>query len=68
MQKVYFRLTCVTQKQLCSNSLQAICSMTSFYYYYYQNPSGFCFLVQIRAFVIKTSMGLTNLNMEEEMK
>ena len=44
-----------------------ICTMTSFYYYY-QNPSGFCFLVQIRAFVISTSMGLTNLNMKENTK
>ena len=37
--------------------------MTSFYYYD-QNPSGFCFLVQIRAFVIQTSLGLQNLNMK----
>ena len=29
----------------------AICTMTSFDYYY-QNSSGFCFLVQIRAFFI----------------
>ena len=35
---------------------------------HYQNPSGFCFLVQIRAFVISTSMGLTNLNMKEKTK
>ena len=35
--------------------------MTSFYYYD-QNPSAFCFLVQIRAFVIQTSLGLQNLN------
>ena len=41
--------------------------MTPFYCYY-QNPSGFCFLGQIRAFVIKTSKGLTNLNMKEETK
>ena len=27
-------------------------------YYYDQNPSGFCFLVQIKAFVIQTSLGL----------
>ena len=37
--------------------------MTSFYYYD-QNPSGFCFLVQIRAFAIPTSLGLQNLNMK----
>ena len=39
--------------------------MTSFYYYD-QNPSGFCFLVQIRAFVIQTLLGLQNLNMKEK--
>ena len=38
--------------------------MTSFYYYD-QNPSGFCFLVQIRAFVIQTSLGLQNLNKKD---
>ena len=38
---------------------RTICTMTSFYYYD-QNPSGFCFLVQIRAFVIQTSLGLQN--------
>ena len=31
--------------------------MASFYYYY-QNPSGFCFLVEIIAFVILPSLGL----------
>ena len=31
--------------------------MTSFYYYE-QNPSGVCFLGQIKAFVIQTSLGL----------
>ena len=41
--------------------------MTSFYYYD-QNPSGFCFLVQIRAFVFQTSLGLQNLNMKGKMK
>ena len=41
--------------------------MTSFYYYD-QNPSGFCFLVQIRAFVIQTSLGLQNLNMKGRTK
>ena len=41
--------------------------MTSFYYYD-QNPSGFCFLVLVRAFVIQTSLGLQNLNMKGKMK
>ena len=41
--------------------------MTSFYYYD-QNPSRFCFLVQIRAFVIETSLGLSNLNMKRKPK
>ena len=41
--------------------------MTSFYYYD-QNPSGFCFLVLIRAFVIQTSLGLQNLNMKGKTK
>ena len=39
--------------------------MTSFYYYHL-NPLGFCFLVQINAFVIQTSLGLQNLNMKEK--
>ena len=33
-----------------------------------QNPSGFCFLVQIRSFVIYTSLGLQNLNMKGKRK
>ena len=33
--------------------------MTSFYHYD-QNPSGFCFLVQIRASVFETSLGISN--------
>ena len=41
--------------------------MTSFYYYD-KNPSGFCFLVLIRAFVIQTSLGLQNLNMKGKTK
>ena len=45
----------------------AICTMTSFYYYD-QNPSGFCFLVQIGAFIIKTSQGFPNLNMKGKTK
>ena len=44
-----------------------ICTMTSFYYYD-QNPSGFCCLVQIAAFVIYTSMGSPNLNMKGKAK
>ena len=43
----------------------AICMMSSFYYYD-QDPSGFCFLVQIRAFVVLTSLGLPNLNMKRK--
>ena len=41
--------------------------MTSFYYYD-QNPSGLCYLVQIRAFVIETSLELPNLNMKGKTK
>ena len=41
--------------------------MTSFYYYD-QNPLGFCFLVRIRAFVIQTSLGLQNLNIKGKTK
>ena len=36
-------------------STERIYTMTSFYYYD-QNPSGFCFLVQIRAFVVEASL------------
>ena len=41
--------------------------MTSFYYFD-QNPSWFCFLVQITAFVIETLLGLQNLNMKGKTK
>ena len=41
--------------------------MASFYYYD-QNPSGYCFLVQIKAFVNKTSLGLPNLNTKRKTK
>ena len=41
--------------------------MASFYYYD-QNPSGYCFLVQIKAFVHKTSLRLPNLNMKGKTK
>ena len=41
--------------------------MTSFYYYD-QNPSGFWFHVQIKAFVIQTSLGLQSLNMKGKTK
>ena len=30
------------------------------------NPSGFCFLVQFRGFIIETSLGLPNLNVKEK--
>ena len=39
--------------------------MTSFYYYD-KNPSGFCFLVLIRAFVIQTSAGITKFTYERK--
>ena len=42
--------------------------MTASFYYYDQDPSGFCFLVQIRAFVIETSLGLANLHMKGKTK
>ena len=45
----------------------AICMMTSFYYKD-QNPSAVCFHVQIKAFVIETSLGLPNLNMKGKTK
>ena len=41
--------------------------MTSFYYYD-QDPSGFRFLVLIKAFVIQTLLGLQNLNMKGKTK
>ena len=41
--------------------------MTSFYYYD-QNPSGVCFLVQIKAFVTQTSLGLPNMSVKEKTK
>ena len=41
--------------------------MTSFYYYD-QNAPGFCSIVQIRAFVVQTSLGLQNLNMKGKTK
>ena len=34
--------------------------MTSFYFYYNVNPSGVCFLVQIRAFLIFKSLSGIN--------
>ena len=42
--------------------------MMSSFYYYDQNPSGVCFLVQIKAFVIQASQGLPNLNMKGKTK
>ena len=44
-----------------------ICMMASFYHYD-QDPSGLCFLVQSRAFVIETSLRLPNLNMKRKSK
>ena len=41
--------------------------MTSFYYYD-QNPSRFCFPMQVRALVIQTSLGLQNLKMKGKTK
>ena len=41
--------------------------MTSFYYYD-QDPSDFCFLVLIRAFVFETSLGIPNYNMKGKTK
>ena len=32
------------------------------FYYCDPNPSGFCFLLQIRAFFFSTSLGLPNVN------
>jgi len=42
-------------------------NMMSFYYYN-QNPSGVCILVQIKAFVIQTLLGLPNLNVQGKSK
>ena len=41
--------------------------MASFYYYD-QSPLGFWFVVQIRTFLIKTSLGFPNLNMKGKTK
>ena len=41
--------------------------MTSFYYNY-QNPSGFCFLMLIRAIVLCCPMGLQKFEFEKENK
>ena len=41
--------------------------MTSFYYYN-QNPSGFRFLMHIRAFVFETSLGNAKLEYERKNK
>ena len=47
--------------------VETICAMTSFNYYD-QNPSGFFFLVRIKALVFLTSLELPNLNMKEKRK
>ena len=38
------------------------------FYYYDLNPLGFGVLVQIKAFVIQTSLGVQNLNVKEKTK
>ena len=43
----------------------AICTMTSFYYYD-QNPSGFCFLVLIKAFVYSNLTEITKFKFERK--
>ena len=42
--------------------------MKALFYCYDQDPLGFCFLVQIRAFVIQSSLGQPNLNMKRKTK
>ena len=42
--------------------------MMASFYSYDQNTSGFCFLVQIRAFVILSSLALPNFNMKGKTK
>ena len=42
--------------------------MMASFYYFDLDPSGFCFLVQIRAFVIYTSLGATNFEYEKKTK
>ena len=41
--------------------------MASFYYNY-QNPSGFCFLMLIRAIVFCSPLGLQNINLKRKTK
>ena len=41
--------------------------MASFYYNY-QNPSGLCFLMLIRAIVLCCPLGLQNLNLKRKTK
>ena len=42
-------------------------TMASFYYNY-QNPSGFCFIMLIRAIVLCSPLGLQNLNLKRKTK
>ena len=42
--------------------------MMKSFYNYDRNPSVLCFLVQIRSFVIETSLGLEKLNTKGKMK
>ena len=53
--------------QIVKTLQKAIFMMTSFYYFD-QNPSEVCFLVQIRPFAIQTSLRLPNLNMKRNTK
>ena len=46
---------------------QDIFTMASFYYNY-QNPSGFCFFMLIRAIVLCRPLGLQNLNLKRKTK
>ena len=55
-------VSCNIALKVVETMLQALKTVSS------QCCSGFCFLVQIRAFVIQTSLGLQNLNMKGKTK
>ena len=59
--------SCTKDVQIVKTLQKAIFMMTSFYYFD-QNPSEVCFLVQIRPFAIQTSLRLPNLNMKGNTK
>ena len=42
--------------------------MKTSFYFCDQNPSGVCFLLQIKALVIQTSLGLPNLSVKGKTK